>query len=112
MRIVVVGTSGAGKTTMARAIASAVGLPYTELDGLYWGPNWTALGAANPAEFRRRVAAATSPETWVIDGNYSVARDLIWRRATHLVWLDYSRGRVMYRVIKRSIVRALDQKEL
>jgi hypothetical protein len=35
-----------------------------------------------------------------------------WARATHLVWLDYSRVVVMYRVIKRSIARAFDQKEL
>jgi adenylate kinase family enzyme len=41
-----------------------------------------------------------------------MVRDLIWRRATHLVWLDYSRVVVMYRVIKRSIARVLDQKEL
>lgn len=112
MRIVVVGTSGTGKTTMARAIASALELPYTELDSLYWGPNWEALGDTNPAEFVRRVEAAASVEAWVIDGNYAVVRDLIWQRATHLVWLDYSRARVMYRVIKRSIVRAFDQKEL
>lgn len=112
MRIVVVGTSGAGKTTMARAIASALSLPHTELDSLYWGPDWEALGDANPAEFLRKVSAAASIDAWVIDGNYAVVRDLIWRRATHLVWLDYSRVRVMYRVIKRSVARAIDQKEL
>jgi adenylate kinase family enzyme len=112
MRIVVVGTSGAGKTTMARAIASALDLPCTEIDGLFWGPHWEPLGSTNPAEFARRVRAAISPDAWVIDGNYAAVRDLIWLRATHLVWLDYSRARVMYRVIKRSIARAVDQEEL
>ena len=39
-RINVVGTSCSGKTTLARAIAGRLGLPYTELDALFWGPRW------------------------------------------------------------------------
>ena len=76
------------------------------------GPNWEALTATNPDEFVRRVGAATSGDGWVCDGNYGLVRDLIWRRATNLVWLDYSRAVVMCRVIKRSVARAFDQTEL
>jgi adenylate kinase family enzyme len=112
MRIVVVGTSGSGKTTMALRIAAALDLPFIELDSLHWGPNWSALSETDPDEFVRRVRDAISPDAWVSDGNYAMVRDLIWPRATHLVWLDYSRTVVMYRVIKRSIARVLDQKEL
>jgi adenylate kinase family enzyme len=112
MRIVVVGTSGSGKTTMAVRIATALDLPFIELDRLHWGPNWLALSETDPDEFVRRVREAMSADAWVSDGNYGMVRDLIWPRATHLVWLDYSRAVVMYRVIKRSIARALDQKEL
>ena len=112
MRVVVVGTSGAGKTAMARRIASALDLRFIELDRLHWKPNWEALTVTNPDEFVRRVEAATSGDAWVCDGNYGLVRDLIWRRATHLVWLDYSRAVVMCRVIKRSVARAFDQTEL
>lgn len=113
MRVVVVGTSGSGKTAMATSIASALKLPCIELDGLHWEPNWEALSKTNPNEFVHRVSAAISAsEAWVSDGNYDLVRDMIWQRATHLVWLDYSRGVVMYRVIKRSVARAFDQKEL
>lgn len=112
MRIVVVGTSGCGKTTMALRIASALDLPFIELDRLNWEPNWRGLDKADPDEFVRRVRDAISADAWVSDGNYAMVRDLIWPRATHLVWLDYSRLVVMYRVIKRSVARALDQKEL
>ena len=112
MRVVVVGTSGAGKTAMARRIASALDLRFIELDRLHWEPNWEALTVTNPDEFARRVEAATSGDAWVCDGNYGLVRDLIWRRATHLVWLDYSRAVVMCRVIKRSVARAFDQTEL
>jgi len=112
MRIVVVGTSGAGKTSMAAAIASAFGLPHIELDRLHWEPNWEALSQTNPDEFIRRVSAAIAGDAWVCDGNYGLVRDLIWRRATNVVSLDYSRAVVMYRVIKRSVLRAIDQQEL
>jgi adenylate kinase family enzyme len=112
MRVVVVGTSGVGKTVMAKSIASALNLACIELDRLHWEPHWEPLTKTNPDEFVRRVSAAISADAWVSDGNYGVVRNLIWRRATHLVWLDYDRVVVMYRVIKRSIARALDQEEL
>jgi adenylate kinase family enzyme len=112
MRVVVVGTSGAGKTTMAKSLAAKLDLPHIELDRLHWEPNWQALTQTNPAEFVRRVNAAIAAESWVCDGNYGIVGDLIWRRATHLVWLDYGRALIMYRVIKRSIARAFDQREL
>jgi adenylate kinase family enzyme len=106
MRIVVVGTSGAGKTTMAREIAAALDVPCIELDRLNWNPNWEALCETDPNEFVRRVSAAIAANAWVSDGNYDLVRDLIWRRGTHLIWLDYGRGLVMYRVISGSKVRS------
>ena len=112
MRIVVIGTSGSGKTTLAVHIARALELPFIELDSLHWGPNWSALSETDPDEFVRRVRNAIAADAWVSDGNYWMVRDVIWPRATHLVWLDYSRAVVMYRVIRRSLARAFDQKEL
>jgi len=53
------------------------------------------------------VAAAISPDGWVVAGNYDPVRDLVWRRATHLVWLDYDRPVIMRRVILRSLKRAV-----
>ena len=85
-RVAVVGTSGAGKTTFARSLSRALGTPHVELDALYWGPNWTPVPQE---EFRARVASAVRAPTWIIDGNYSPVRDLVWRNATSLVWLNY-----------------------
>jgi adenylate kinase family enzyme len=112
MRIVVVGTSGSGKTTLALRIASAFELPFIELDRLNWQADWLALDKTDPDEFVRRVNQAISADAWVSDGNYAVVRDLVWQRATHLVWLDYGRSVIMYRVMKRSVARALDRQEL
>ena len=58
MRLVVVGTSGSGKTTMARALSGALGIPQIELDAINWQPGWYDLATREPQEFIRRVAVA------------------------------------------------------
>jgi adenylate kinase family enzyme len=112
MRIVVVGTSGAGKTTLARRIAALLELPHIELDAINWQSGWRDLTRHDPEEFVRRVNAAIEAEAWVLDGNYGPARDIVWPRATHLVWLDYERPVIMARVISRTLVRAVLRTEL
>jgi adenylate kinase family enzyme len=113
VRIAVVGTSGSGKSRLAKRIASALTVPYVELDAINWQTGWRDLNTYDPEEFRRRVVAALSGEAWVSDGNYGAAvGPTVLARATHLVWLDYERPVVMRRVIWRSLVRAIDRKEL
>ena len=109
MRAVVIGISGAGKSTFARRLAQGSGAPHVELDALHWDPGWTPAPAP---VFAGRVAEATAGPAWVVDGNYSAVRDLIWPRATHLVWLDYERLPIMARVVRRSVGRALSGREL
>lgn len=105
MRIVVIGASGAGKTTLARWIAGQLGLPHIELDAINWQPGWRDLTQHDPDEFVRRVAEATQAQASVVDGNYGSVRPEVWARATHLVWLDYSRPVILARVIRRSLLR-------
>ena len=108
-RISVVGNSGSGKTTVARTLAARLGVPYVELDAIFHQPNWTPLPAD---EFRRRVADAITGDGWVVDGNYSSVRDLIWERADTVVWLDLPRGVVMRRVAARTLRRLVSREEL
>lgn len=108
-RINVIGTSGAGKSRFARAVAARLGYSCVELDALNWGAGWVQ---ATPEVMRARVAAAVAGERWVIDGNYSVSRDLLWGRADTVVWLDFSRAVVTWRVVARSVSRLLRRTEL
>lgn len=108
-RIAVVGSTGAGKTTLARWLASRYDLPHVELDSLFHGPNWTPAPAD---EFRARVAAAVASDAFVVDGNYGPVRDLVWSRLDTLVWLDYPLWLVFGRVLRRTLVRIRTREEL
>ena len=112
MRAVVIGSSGSGKSTFGHRLGGACDLARVELDALNWGPGWQNRAAEDPEAFVRLVDAAIAGERWVTDGNYRIAMARILRRATHLIWLDYSRAVVMRRVIWRSFVRAIGQREL
>jgi len=109
LRVSVVGNSGSGKSTLARALAGRLGVPHIELDAIFHQPGWRPLPAA---DFRARIDAATAGGGWVVDGNYSVVRDLVWARADTVVWLDPPRRAVMRRVIWRTLRRAALRVEL
>lgn len=108
-RIVVVGTTGAGKTALARRIARAVDAPHVEFDAYRHGPGWTETP---DALFRERLREALSGDSWVGDGNYRIARSVVWPRATLLVWLDYPLRLVLWRLLLRTVHRGLRRPEL
>ena len=109
-KIAVVGTSGSGKTTVARELARRFGVPHVELDALFHGPNWKETPAD---EFRRLVAAATDGSGWVVDGNYeSKLGDLVLGRADTVVWLDVPLCVALTRVTLRTIRRIRANEEL
>jgi adenylate kinase family enzyme len=108
-RVVVVGTSCAGKTTFAQSLARALNFPHIELDTLYWQPNWVPRSAD---EFCALTAQALSQDHWVVDGNYGIVRDLVWSRATTIIWLNYSFPTVLWRALARTVRRTLTRQEL
>ena len=108
-RVVVQGASGSGKTTLATAIAAALGVAHLELDGVYQQANWTPLDLE---EFRARVQEFVAQPRWVVDGNYSQVRDILWPLATIIVLIDLPRRVVMTRVIKRTFLRIMKRERL
>ncbi|MBP6547175.1 MAG: hypothetical protein KA220_10690, partial [Phenylobacterium sp.] len=105
MRIAVVGSSGSGKSTLAKRLSAVLNLPAIELDAINWRPGWKALSTDDPAAFKAEVTATISADDWITDGNYSLVLPVILARATHVVWLDYERPIIMWRVITRSFQR-------
>ena len=72
-RILIIGNSGGGKSTLARQLGAKLGLPVIHLDVLFWKPGWVESG---DVEFREAVAAALSTPAWICDGNFGSNWDL------------------------------------
>lgn len=105
-----VGSSGSGKTTVARRLAEALSAPYVELDSLHWGPGWSA---ATQEELSERVRIATTGQRWVVDGNYwSKIGPQVWASADTVVWVSPSRWRTMRQSVARTVRRAATREEL
>jgi adenylate kinase family enzyme len=104
-RIVVVGNTGSGKSTFGSALASHLGVPYTDADDLFWLPGWEEVPND---DFRAALEVASSSDAWVIVGNYlSRATDITWPRADTLVWLDLPLPLVVSRSVRRTAKRAI-----
>jgi hypothetical protein len=108
-RAVVVGSSCSGKTTLARNLANLLDSPHIELDSIFWEANWKPRPMP---DFRRLVAQAISSDRWVLDGNYSAVRDLVWPRATAVVSLNYPFLLVFPRALSRTLCRVVTREEL
>lgn len=106
-RIVVAGTAGAGKSTLARAIGEALGIPYVEIDGLHHGPGWTKRPS-----FERDVTGLTAGDAWVTEWQYRAVRPLLLELADLMVWLDLPRAVVMRQVVRRTLRRRLRREVL
>ena len=110
IRLAIIGNSGSGKTTLARHVEAVRGVPRLELDALFHQQGWTPMG---DPEFRRRVTDFLAEhDRWVIDGNYKTVRDLIWEKATSVVWLHPKRSTVMCRLAMRTMRRVLTREKL
>ena len=103
------GTSGSGKTSVARRIAKKLNIPYVELDELFWKPNWTE---STDEELFPKLEEALSVDGWVLDGNYTRTIPIKWKRCRMVVYLDLPFHIVLYRIIKRSLIRGFKNEEL
>lgn len=108
-RVSVVGNSGSGKSTVARAIAARLGVPHIELDAIHHQADWMP---SPPERLREAVTRGIESDGWVVDGNYAGVRDLVWARADTVVWLDMPRMLVMWQVLTRTLRRIARGEEL
>ncbi|KAH9102716.1 hypothetical protein LEN26_006301 [Aphanomyces euteiches] len=99
-RITVIGVTASGKSTLALALSKKLNVPFIDSDELLWEPNWQKA-----ADYVERMKVATELPTWALAGHARNARDIVFRRAQVVVWLDYSLWRVLWRLLRRSLYR-------
>ena len=99
-RILVMGSSGSGKSTFARRLSEITGIPTVSLDALFWKPGWVA---SHTEEFRERVIEAVDQPCWIMDGNYpsNGAAELRRQRSDTVIWFDLPRFACMLGILKR-----------
>jgi hypothetical protein len=86
-RTLIIGNSGAGKTTLGRQIAAVTGGRHIALDDIYWEGAAGLKKRVEPAAKQLTSAAAAEP-CWVIEGVFGWLVDVAVPRATALLWLD------------------------
>jgi adenylate kinase family enzyme len=106
-RVLVAGTSGAGKTTVAARLGRLWQLPHVEIDALFHGAGWVPR-----PEFEADVRAFAAQDAWITEWQYPQVRALLAARADLLVWLDLSRARVTAQVVRRTASRRLRRTRL
>jgi adenylate kinase family enzyme len=99
-RIVVVGSTSSGKSTLAATLAERLDMPFVELDALFWLPNWVE---SDDDSFGVKMREATDGDAWVVAGSYRrVSERVTWPRAETMIWLDYRLPLLLWRGVVRA----------
>ncbi len=99
-RILIIGSGGAGKSTMARALGEKLGLPVVHLDKLFWKPGWVETPKE---EMDAKILAEMEKPQWIIDGNYNRTLSKRLEYCDTAIYLDYSRFTCLFGALKRVI---------
>lgn len=101
-RIVILGSGGCGKSTLAKKIQAHTGLPLIHLDREYQNDEWTPTPHEDWEEYQREI---TKEKQWIIDGNYGYTLDLRISACDTVIFLDYSRFICTFRAFKHMVIK-------
>ena len=99
-RILVIGSGGAGKSTVARSLGKLLEIEVLHLDKFYWRRGWIKPSAE---EWLQTVTELINRDSWIIDGNYGGTLELRWQRCDSIIFLDLPRLLCMWRIVKRNL---------
>ena len=99
-RVLVMGSSGSGKSTFAQRLSAMTGIPTVSIDALFWKPGWVE---SDKDEFNLRMTAAAREPRWIMDGNYtkSGAGELRRELSDTIIWFDLPRSTCMLGIFRR-----------
>ncbi|MBR0295396.1 MAG: adenylate kinase [Bacilli bacterium] len=85
-RTIVVGSGGAGKSSISRKLRDILNLPLYHLDNIFWKEDRTHV---TREEFDTKLDELLSKDKWIIDGDYSRTYEMRMQRADTIIFLDY-----------------------
>jgi adenylate kinase family enzyme len=97
-RILVIGSGGAGKSTLSRELGEILGIPVVHLDSVYWRPGWEETPKD---EWGSKVEELIREDSWIMDGNFGGTREMRMRAADTIIFLDLPRLVCTSGVLKR-----------
>lgn len=100
-KIILIGSGGAGKSTLAKEMGAKLNLDVYHLDALFWQPNWVAVTREEQKQIQHELV---KKEEWLIDGNYGGTMDIRIVAADTIIFLDIKRNICIYRALKRMIM--------
>ena len=85
-KAMIIGCPGSGKSTFARALHAATGLPLYYLDMLYWNADKTTV---SKEVFRGRLREILDTDAWILDGNYGSTMEMRLEKCDTVFFLDF-----------------------
>jgi len=86
-KILIIGSGGAGKSTLARKLGDITGIEIVHLDKIFWQPGWVSITREELAD---KIKAIIPRDSWIMDGNYSGTMELRMEAADTIIYLDFS----------------------
>ena len=99
-KVLVIGSGGSGKSTVATRLGALLELEVIHLDKLFWRPGWSRPA---PEEWLQTVTDLTDRDSWILDGNYSGTLELRVHKCDTVVFLDLSRWLCLWRIVTRGL---------
>jgi adenylate kinase family enzyme len=97
-KVAIIGSCGAGKSTLAVNLGRKLDLPVIHLDAYYWQSGWQETDAPRWLQIQEELIKKSH---WIIDGNYGNTLDIRLAAADTVIWLDFNRYLCLWRVGKR-----------
>ena len=111
-KLVVIGNSGSGKSTVATHVAAATGISAHDLDLIHWHEDGRKR---DETESKMLVGQIASKSSWIIEGVYGWLAEVALSEATSLIWTDLCWSECRHGIIQRGLRRGMtfkDQDEL
>ncbi len=86
-RVSIIGSGGAGKSTLARRLGKATGIEVVQLDKLHWKAGWIE---PSKDEWLKIVSNIIAKDSWIVDGNFGGTMETRIKRCDTIVFLDCS----------------------